>query len=150
MLVEVQIEKINETKYEYKIKAKSNYKSRSVAHNVEINIPVPNDLQKPVFTTRVGVVKYEPDLAVISWKIKDFPGQTDFSMATQFNVPKLRSEKSDQTQLKPISVIFEIPSFTVSGITVRYLKITESSGYTGYPYVKYLTINGDYNIRMPI
>lgn len=29
---------------------------------------------------------------------------------------------------KPISVKFEIPYFTVSGLTVRYLKIVEKSG----------------------
>lgn len=29
----------------------------------------------------------------------------------------------------PISVKFEIPYFTVSGIQVRYLKIVEKSGY---------------------
>lgn len=30
---------------------------------------------------------------------------------------------------RPINVIFEIPYFTVSSITVRYLKIIERSGY---------------------
>lgn len=32
----------------------------------------------------------------------------------------------------PISVKFEIPYFTVSGIQVRYLKIVEKSGYSAY------------------
>jgi AP-1 complex subunit mu len=49
---------------------------------------------------------------------------------------------------KPISVKFDIPSFTVSGIQVRYLKIQEKSGYQAFPYVKYVTANGDYHIRM--
>ena len=49
---------------------------------------------------------------------------------------------------KPIEISFEIPSFTVSGINVRYLKITEKSGYQAFPYVKYLTKNGQYQIRM--
>jgi len=45
-------------------------------------------------------------------------------------------------------VSFEIPYFTVSGIQVRFLKITEKSGYEAIPWVRYITQNGDYNIRI--
>jgi len=31
---------------------------------------------------------------------------------------------------------------------VRYLKIVDQSGYKAAPWVKYLTKNGDYQIRM--
>lgn len=68
----------------------------------------------------------------------------------------------------PISVRFEVPYFTVSGIQVRYLKIVERSGYQGnvffffffilvlgahplshvaLPWVRYITQSGDYQIR---
>ena len=57
-------------------------------------------------------------------------------------------------KLKFISVIiihfqvkFEIPYFTVSGIQVRYLKIIEKSGYQALPWVRYITQNGDYQLR---
>lgn len=43
----------------------------------------------------------------------------------------------------PISVKYEIPYFTVSGIQVRYLKIVEKSGYQALPWVRYITKNGD-------
>ena len=49
IMVEVNIENQSSTKIEYNIKAKSNYRSKSIAHNVEIIIPVPNDLKNPVF-----------------------------------------------------------------------------------------------------
>jgi hypothetical protein len=48
---------------------------------------------------------------------------------------------------KPITVKFEIPYFTVSGVQVRYLKIMEKSGYQALPWVRYITQNGDYHIR---
>ena len=48
----------------------------------------------------------------------------------------------------PISVRFEIPYFTVSGIQVRYLKIIEKSGYQALPWVRYITQNGEYQLRM--
>ena len=54
-------------------------------------------------------------------------------------------EKKDKP---PITVKFEIPYFTVSGIQVRYLKIIEKSGYQALPWVRYITQNGDYQLRM--
>ena len=54
----------------------------------------------------------------------------------------------DKMPKKPISVKFEIPYFTVSGIQVRYLKIMEKSGYQALPWVRYITQNGDYQLRM--
>ena len=45
-------------------------------------------------------------------------------------------------------VKFEIPYFTVSGIQVRYLKIIEKSGYQALPWVRYITVSGNYEIRM--
>lgn len=47
--VEVNIDQSTKTKIEYSVKAKSNYRNKSIAHNVEISIPVPNDLKSPVF-----------------------------------------------------------------------------------------------------
>lgn len=42
----------------------------------------------------------------------------------------------------------QVPYFTVSGIQVRYLKIIEKSGYQALPWVRYITQNGDYQLRM--
>jgi len=57
-------------------------------------------------------------------------------------------DETEKHLKRPISVSFEIPYFTVSGIQVRYLKITEKSGYEAVPWVRYITQNGDYNIRI--
>jgi AP-1 complex subunit mu len=82
------------------------------------------------------------------WTIKNFPGQTEINLRLQFLVPTVRSDGSELHMKKPISVKFDIPSFTVSGIQVRYLKIQDKTGYQAFPYVKYITMNGDYHIRM--
>uniref|UniRef100_A0A915E8A6 MHD domain-containing protein n=1 Tax=Ditylenchus dipsaci TaxID=166011 RepID=A0A915E8A6_9BILA len=49
---------------------------------------------------------------------------------------------------REIKIRFEIPYFTTSGIQVRYLKIIEKSGYQALPWVRYITQNGDYQLRM--
>ena len=48
----------------------------------------------------------------------------------------------DPDKKLPISVKFEIPYFTTSGIQVRYLKVVEKSGYQSFPWVRYITQNG--------
>ena len=146
--VEVKINEVTSTKIEYDVRAKSNYRNKSIAHNVEIAIPVPNDLKNPIFKTANGSVSYFPDKEVVNWMIKYFPGQTDIRLKLLFNVPTIRNESNDQHLKKPIQLKFDLPSFTLSGIQVRYLKITEKSGYQAFPYVKYVTKNGEYQIRM--
>ena len=147
--VEVDRKEINSTRMKYTVKARSNCKQKSTANNVCILIPVPNDLQNPLFKSSLGSVTYSPDKEVLVWNIKIFPGMKETNLIVQFTVPTLRGNDNKSKYLKkPIEVKFEIPSFTVSGIQVRYLKITEASGYQAYPYVKYVTKNGEYQIRM--
>lgn len=69
-------------------------------------------------------------------------------MRAQFGFPSIQDEKRDEYKAVPIQLRFEIPYFTVSGIQVRYLKIVEKSGYQALPWVRYITQNGDYQIRM--
>ena len=55
----------------------------------------------------------------------------------------LSAEQDSMDKRAPITVKYEIPYFTVSGIQVRYLKIVEKSGYQALPWVRYITQNGD-------
>lgn len=136
------------TRVEYMVKAKSQYKSRSVANNVEILIPVPSDVDSPNFKTSIGSVKYLPGKDAMLWTVRQFGGQKDYIMTATFGLPSVASETRDAYQKRPISVKFEIPYFTVSGVTVRYLKIVEKSGYQALPWVRYITQNGEYQLRM--
>jgi AP-1 complex subunit mu len=145
--IEAVVEPHSHSRIEYTIKAKSNFKRRSTANNVEIIIPVPADADSPSFKTSIGKVEYVPDKDCIIWKIKQFPGQKEFLMRAHFGLPSVSSEENTPNKA-PINVKFEIPYFTVSGIQVRYLKIMEKSGYQALPWVRYITQNGDYQIRM--
>lgn len=66
-------------------------------------------------------------------------------MRAHFGLPSVDSDDLDAK--RPITVDFEIPYFTVSGIQVRYLKIIEKSGYQALPWVRYITQSGDYQLR---
>lgn len=69
--IESVIERHAHSRVEYMIKAKSQFKRRSTANNVEIVIPVPAD--SPKFKTTIGSVKYAPEQNAITWTVKSFP-----------------------------------------------------------------------------
>ncbi|XP_043223865.1 AP-1 complex subunit mu-1-like [Amphibalanus amphitrite] len=143
--IESVIERHAHSRVEYMVKAKSQFKRRSTANNVEIIIPVPTDADSPKFKTTIGSVKYVPEKTCIVWSIKSFPGGKEYLMRAHFGLPSVVAEEVDGRP--PINVRFEIPYFTTSGIQVRYLKIIEKSGYQALPWVRYITQNGDYQLR---
>ena len=71
----------------------------------------------------------------------------EHAMRANFGLPSIHDEESDEDR-PPVTVTFDIPYFTVSGIQVRYLKIIERSGYQALPWVRYITKSGDYQIRI--
>eukprot|EP00696_Hemimastix_kukwesjijk_P011061 gnl/Hemi2/23906_TR8026_c0_g1_i1.p1 gnl/Hemi2/23906_TR8026_c0_g1~~gnl/Hemi2/23906_TR8026_c0_g1_i1.p1 ORF type:complete len:424 (-),score=159.01 gnl/Hemi2/23906_TR8026_c0_g1_i1:259-1530(-) len=145
--IETVVEPHSHSRIDYMVKAKSQFKTASTANNVEICIPVPADADSPSFRTNTGTVRYAPELNCVVWTIKQFPGGKEFLMRAHFGLPSI-SDEENPPQKPPITVKFEIPYFTVSGIQVRYLKIIEKSGYQALPWVRYITQNGDYQLRM--
>ncbi|NWQ87465.1 AP1M2 protein, partial [Burhinus bistriatus] len=98
------------------LKAKGQFKKQSVANGVEIAVPVPSDADSPKFKTSVGSAKYLPEKNLVIWTIKSFPGGKEHLMRAHFGLPSV--EKEEEEGRPPISVRFEIPYFTVSGIQV--------------------------------
>ncbi|KAM3925290.1 AP-1 complex subunit mu-2 [Leptodactylus fuscus] len=143
--IESVIEKFTHSRLEIMVKAKGQFKKQSVANNVEISVPVPSDADSPKFKTSVGSAKYVPEKNVVVWTIKSFPGGKEYLMRAHFGLPSVETEELEGKP--PISVKFEIPYFTVSGIQVRYMKIIEKSGYQALPWVRYITQSGDYQLR---
>merc|ERR1711959_753920 len=144
--IEAVVEPHSHSRIEYMIKAKSQFKQRSCANNVEILIPVPPDADSPSFKTSIGTVKYAPERDAVVCSIKQFHGGKEYLMRAHFGLPSVSNEE-DKKDKPPITVKFEIPYFTFSGIQVRYLKIIEKSGYQALPWVRYITQNGDYQLR---
>ena len=125
------------------IKARAQFKRRSTANNVEILVPVPEDADSPRFRTNIGSVHYAPEKSAIIWKIKQFGGGKEFLMRAELGLPSVKGDDEHGGGMtggfggsmggagqggkgkRPISVKFEIPYFTTSGIQVRYLKIIE-------------------------
>jgi AP-1 complex subunit mu len=140
--VECIVESHSGSRIEYMLKAKAQFKRRSTANNVEITVPVPEDADSPRFRTNIGSVHYAPEKSAIVWKIKQFGGNKEFLMRAELGLPSVKGDDEHGGGMtggfggsmggvggkgakRPISVKFEIPYFTTSGIQVRYLKIIE-------------------------
>jgi AP-1 complex subunit mu len=147
--IEAIVESHAHSRIEYLIKARSQFKLRSVANDVQIKIPVPPNADSPKFKQSIGTCVYAPDQDCIIWTIKQFTGGKEFLMRAHFGLPSVTDGDDEEGKQKPpITITFEIPYFTVSGIQVRYLKILErTERYTALPWVRYITRAGDYQIR---
>uniref|UniRef100_M8C507 AP-1 complex subunit mu-1 n=1 Tax=Aegilops tauschii TaxID=37682 RepID=M8C507_AEGTA len=159
--VEAQVEKHSRSRIEIMVKARSQFKERSTGTNVEIEVPVPYDATNPNIRTSMGSAAYAPERDAMVWKIKSFPGGKEYMCRAEFSLPSITSEEATPEKKTPIRVKFEIPYFTVSGIQscilliyhviplqVRYLKVIEKSGYQALPWVRYITMAGEYELRL--
>lgn len=146
--VEASVERHSRSRTEYLVKARSQFKDRSSANNVQILLPLPSDATAPVVRASQGNAQYAPEKEALVWKIKSFPGGKEYLLRCKFSQPSVAAEDETSTRMPPIRVEFEIPYYTVSGIQVRYLKVVEKTGYQALPWVRYITLAGNYEIRM--
>lgn len=66
------------------LQARSQFKSRSTANNVEILVPVPSDADSPKFKTSTGSAKWVPEKSAVQWNIKSFPVSVKCSIFNSF------------------------------------------------------------------
>lgn len=87
------------------------------------------------------MAKYRPPLKCVEWTLKQVPGRTTASLVASFGLPTIRSRDEDVNAYarRPILIKFDIPHYCMSGINVRYLKVSEKSGYQATPWVRYIS-----------
>lgn len=116
IMIESVVERFEHSRIEYMLKAKSLFKRRNTANNVEIILPVPSDVDGAKFKASIGYCKYLSEKNCVIWTIKSFPGSKEYLMRAHFNLPSVTSDRNENNL--PIQVKFEIPYYTISGIQV--------------------------------
>lgn len=112
-----------------------------------IKIPVPNNsADVKIFSAGIGKGKYEADKAAIMWRIKKFQGDQEYILTAVVNTTPTKNEKA--WTKPPITMEFNVPLFTGSGLRVRYLRIQEKSNYKPKKWIRYLSKAGDYAHRI--
>lgn len=130
------------------VKLTTNFRERNIAKDIVVRVPVPSDADSPEFNTNTGIAKYKPALQCVEWNIKQLPGKQTVTLQASFGLPTCRVETEDVMAYtkKPITVSFQMPYFSLSGIQVRYLKIHDKSGYEATPWVRYFA-SGNLTIK---
>jgi len=134
------------TRVEYEIKIKGNFSSKLLATNVVVKIPTPPNVAKTSINVGAGKAKYNHSQNLIIWKLKKFPGDAAYSLHGE--VTMTASIKERQWSRPPITLEFQVPMFTSSGLHVRFMKVFERSNYETIKWVRYMTRAGQYQIRI--
>jgi len=136
-------------KIEIHVDVRATYDAKLCASPLILQIPLPENTANVDVSTTSGKGKYIPEKNAVAWKVSNFPGKTQAAITISVKCLAATSKQSTAFKLvEPISAEFNIPMFSASGLALRYLKVTERSGYTPEKWLRYKTMAGKYEIRM--
>lgn len=136
------------TKVDITLKMKSVFDKSISANNVVIKIPCPKaTATASILTISQGKAKYEATNEALVWRIRRFPGETEYVLQAELDLVPTVLEKS-WTSKPPISLDFQVPMFTASGLRVRFLRVQEKSNYKPIKWIRYVTKAGNYQHRL--
>ncbi|KAK8810920.1 adaptor protein complex 2, subunit mu 2 [Blastocystis sp. ATCC 50177/Nand II] len=139
-------EEISETTLKINIKVIANFSKQVSAQNVELKIPVPPNTANVIPKVGFGSAEYNSADQTIDWTLRKLTGGQETTFSAEVKMLKMTNDKV--WSKPPINVIFAVPSFTASGLHVRFLKVYEKSSYQTVKWVRYMTRSGDYQIRL--
>lgn len=116
------------------------------AQDVVIKIQIPKNATDVKMHTNIGKAKHEFDKSSIVWRIKKVNGEKECKLKCE--IPLISTKDPKPWTRSPISMEFNIPTFTASGLRVRYLKVQEKSGYKPLKWIRYITKGGDFQFRI--
>ncbi|XP_043933209.1 AP-4 complex subunit mu-1 isoform X2 [Protopterus annectens] len=142
------VEKDLNSKLMVHLKLRCDLPPKSQALNVRVHLPVPKntislsqELSSPDQTAEL-----QQSTKSIQWVISRFPGGSQLSALFKLEVHSLST--SPTLEVGPVSMSFELPMHTCSGLRIRFLRL--SSLQTGLPHrwVRYATHSDSYVIRV--
>jgi len=145
--VTAQVEEMGRNRVEYHVKVSAHYSHKVNATEVVVNIPCPtNTARAKIEKCASGKARYNPGSHCIVWRIKKFTGGQSFDLNGEVFRTHLIKDKA--WSRPPITMDFQVPMFTASGLEVKFLKVVEKSNYQTIKWVRYITKAGNYAIRI--
>eukprot|EP00917_Polyrhabdina_sp_WS-2016_P030013 GHVP01063941.1.p1 GENE.GHVP01063941.1~~GHVP01063941.1.p1 ORF type:complete len:416 (-),score=52.18 GHVP01063941.1:718-1965(-) len=110
------------TKIDVSVKIRATFGKGRWAKAVVIRIPCPKITSKVnIRSVGTGKAKYEGHTSEIVWRIKKFPGDSEYVLVAEVDVtPTVADVRWNRP---PITLAFQVPMFTSSGLNVRFLRI---------------------------
>lgn len=140
------VKELGRTRLEVNVKVKAMFTFKLFATNVVIKIPLPKNTAVANVSAASGKCKYEPAQGGIIWKLRRFPGDTEYFMSGEVEMMSTMGDKA--WSRPPIVMDFQVPMFAASGLHVRFLKVFEKSNYQTIKWVRYITKAGQYQHRI--
>ncbi len=116
------------------------------AQDVVIKIQIPKNATNVKCHSNIGKAKHETDKGAIVWRIKKVNGDKESKLKCE--IPLIPVKDPKPWARSPISMEFNIPMFTASGLRVRYLKVQEKSNYKPMKWIRYVTKGGDFQFKI--
>jgi len=139
---------IGRTRVEAQVTVRSNFKPKFIGTNVVVKVPVPKNTATAKIRVTSGKAKYSPEDGAILWTIKKIQGEAEASLSAEVKLMAAVSLDKKAWARPPISMQFQVPMFTSSGLHVRFLKVFERSQYQTVKWVRYITKAGNYEFRI--
>ena len=108
------------TRVEYSVTIKSQFDFQLEATGVLLKIPCPPNTASAKIKVTTGKAKYVAAESALVWKISRFPGGAEHMFQAEVGLLATISKKA--WSRPPIQVAFEVPMFTASGLSIRFLK----------------------------
>jgi len=141
------VKMLGRNRLELSLQVTAMYDRNITATNVKIDIPCPkNTARGNINKIDHGRARYEPSQGAIIWRIKRFPGRHEYTCLAEVEMASTVTDK--QWVKPPITMNFDVPQFTASGLRVRFLKVQEKSNYKPVKWIRYLTKAGSYQHRL--
>ena len=138
-------------RYSVNVKVRANYADPSIfALNVTLLIPLlTKGAVGNVISDRSsgGKLAVAPGGGALVWKLAKFPGDAEYVIQAEVGVVAGAGVGLGVGGVGPLSLEFEIPMFTASGLRVRFLKVVEKSNYKPTKWIRYLTKAGEFHHR---
>ncbi|KAM8742557.1 AP-4 complex subunit mu-1 isoform 1-T2 [Acanthopagrus schlegelii] len=130
------------------LKLRCDLPPKSAAINVCATIPVPKgsvslsqELSSPDQSAELKLQS-----RAVHWMIPRFPGGTQLSALFKVEVPGLSS--ASMLEVGPVGLSFELPKLTVTGLQIRFLRLSPIQPGPSQRWVRYVTHSDSYTIRI--
>ncbi|WIA30739.1 hypothetical protein OEZ86_000806 [Tetradesmus obliquus] len=144
------VKELGRTRLEANVSVRSLFGAKMFALNTVVLVPVPDYTAKCNIVVTSGKAKYDATKKAIVWKIKRFSGACEHNLRAEVSMVSTTKERKPWPR-PPISMSFQVPMFSASGLRVMYLKITErrqGPAYSVEKWVRKICKSGDFQVRI--
>lgn len=144
------IKELGRTRLEANVAVKSLFGPKLFALGVVVLVPVPDNTAKANILVTSGKAKYDATKKAIVWKLRRFPSSMEHSLKAEVVLVSTTKEAKPWAR-PPISMSFQVPMYSASGLRVSYLKIMErrlGASYQVDKWVRKMCKSGDFLVRV--